>query len=195
MLKAVIFDLDGTLVKSDLDFHAMRRDIACPADKDILSYLDELSGEALGQAQAIIAQHEARDAEQTKALDGVPEMLAELKRLGVRTGIVTRNSRAASELKMALCGIDISEVLTREDAPPKPEPDALLALSERWELSPQDCAYVGDYLYDLQAARNADMLACLYAPELELPRYAGQADFVFNSWRGFISELRLHLVP
>lgn len=195
MLKAVIFDLDGTLVKSKLDFHAMRQEVACPADRDILSYLNELSGKALSQAQAIIAQHEARDAEQTKALDGVPLMLAELGRLGVRTGIVTRNSRAASKLKMALCGIDISEVLTREDAPAKPKPDALLALSGRWQLRPQDCAYVGDYLYDLQAARNAEMLACLYAPECDLPPYADQADFVFNSWHRFIPELRQHLAP
>jgi len=48
-------------------------------------------------------------------------------------------------------------VLTREDAPAKPDPTALLMVANTWQLRPEDCLYVGDFIYDQQAAENAGM--------------------------------------
>ena len=42
-IKGVIFDLDGTLVESSLNFTRMRADIGCPQDEDILTFVDALS--------------------------------------------------------------------------------------------------------------------------------------------------------
>ena len=64
-------------------------------------------------------------------------------------------------------GLNVQKILTREDAPAKPKPDALLYFSNLWRFDPQECIYVGDYLYDLQAANNAKMHACLYLNEGE----------------------------
>ena len=48
--------------------------------------------------------------------------------------------------------------------------------------------YVGDYLYDIQAAHNAKMRACLYAPDATLtPAYAEQADFVIHAFDELVS--------
>ena len=46
--------------------------------------------------------------------------------------------------------------------------------------------YVGDYLYDIQAAHNANMRACLYAPN-ETPPYADQADYVLHDFYDLVA--------
>jgi len=71
--------------------------------------------------------------------------------------IVTRNCRQATAIKVANNGIPIDYVLTREDAPAKPDPTALLMVANTWQLQPEDCLYVGDFIYDQQAAENAGM--------------------------------------
>jgi FMN phosphatase YigB (HAD superfamily) len=57
----------------------------------------------------------------------------------------------------------------REDAAPKPDPEALLALAAQWRLSPAHCAYIGDFRYDIEAAQRAGMLPVLYLGIEEAP--------------------------
>lgn len=76
--------------------------------------------------------------------------------------IVTRNCKAATNTKINKNKIDIELVVTREDAPPKPNPSALLQIAEQWQLPCEELAYIGDYKYDIFAAHNANMQAWLY---------------------------------
>mmetsp|Transcript_16814 Transcript_16814/g.43703 ORF Transcript_16814/g.43703 Transcript_16814/m.43703 type:complete len:90 (+) Transcript_16814:1-270(+) len=71
--------------------------------------------------------------------------------------IVTRNCREATAIKIVNNRIPIEFVLTREDAPAKPDPTALLHIAQHWQLQPKDCLYVGDFIYDQLAAENAGM--------------------------------------
>ena len=192
MFKAIIFDLDGTLVDSSLDFQAIRRDIDCPKGTDILVYLDSLKAAEKREAQIIIERHELEDARAARAMPGAKSLLKQLAMQDVRCGIVTRNSRQATSIKLEYTGLEVEQVLTREDARPKPHPEALIKLSELWNLRPNDCAYVGDYIYDLEAARNAKMVACLYAPD-KTPTFAEQADLECRHWDNFLNDLTTHL--
>ena len=63
----------------------------------------------------------------------------------------------------------------------KPDPSALNAIATLWNINARNLLYVGDYLYDIQAAHNANMRACLYAPE-STPAYADQADYVLHDF-------------
>ena len=71
--------------------------------------------------------------------------------------IVTRNCKQATALKISNNQIPISTVLTRECAPAKPDPTALLMIAGQWQIAPAHILYVGDYIYDQQAAENAGM--------------------------------------
>ncbi|MEC7509296.1 MAG: HAD family hydrolase, partial [Pseudomonadota bacterium] len=42
-IRGVIFDLDGTLVESSLNFTQMRADVGCPQNEDILTFVNALS--------------------------------------------------------------------------------------------------------------------------------------------------------
>jgi HAD superfamily hydrolase (TIGR01509 family) len=187
-VRAVIFDLDGTLVSSSLDFTVMREELGCPPQEDILHFIDSLQGNEKVQAQALVYRHEMADAQSTKILPGVKELLEALALRDIRTAIVTRNSQQATLKKLEQTSIVVEKVLTRECAPPKPDPAALVQLCRDWDIKPQEAVYTGDYIYDLIAADNAKMHSCLYVSGA-LPDYAHQADFVCRDYKEFLTQL------
>jgi len=131
-----------------------------------------------------------RDAESATIIDGVATTLAELKALGIKTAIVTRNSSKATQIKLQRTGLDVEKVITREDAPPKPAPDALLKIANGWQHKPENCVYVGDFRYDLEAALNAQMHAVWFSNGMSpTPIYSEMAHFSFNHYDEFIGRL------
>ena len=157
-IKGVIFDLDGTLVESSLNFTQMRADVGCPQNEDILTFVNALScAEAKANAHRAILQHELDDAQNAKWLPIGKAMVEKVQAHKLPMAIVTRNCRQATAIKVANNDIPIDYVLTREDAPAKPDPTALLMVANTWQLQPEDCLYVGDFIYDQQAAENAGM--------------------------------------
>jgi HAD superfamily hydrolase (TIGR01549 family) len=188
MPEAVIFDLDGTLVSSSLDFKAIREQAGCEEGQDILRYMETLLPVEKNRVAQIIHEHEMADAHNAQVLSGVNDMLKALEQKNIRMAIVTRNSASATQIKLARTGITLKHVITREDAPPKPAPDALITLAKQWRIKQQSCVYVGDYVYDLEAARRANMHSALYA-DAGLPDFAGQAHFVFRHHDDFETAL------
>lgn len=157
----IIFDLDGTLVTSTLDFQLIRAQINCPPEEDILHFLESLAPEEKAKATKIIYDHEINDAHSATKLPGTDALLSGLMEKSIPTAIVTRNQDIATGIKLSRNDIKIDTVLTRDDAPAKPDPTALLDIAKQWQHCPTTLVYVGDYLYDIQAARNANMHACL----------------------------------
>jgi len=179
-IKAVIFDLDGTLVSSRLDFNWLRQQISCPENEDILTFTANLSDPKLQQrAHAIIEQHELDDAQAASWLPGAKRLVNHLHRHNYPLAIVTRNFSEAAQIKLRNNTMPITRVITREDAPAKPDPTALLMVAEEWHLTPEQIMYIGDYRYDIEAANRASMMSCLYAPDKQ-PDYASQADIVIQ---------------
>ncbi|MEH6452681.1 MAG: HAD-IA family hydrolase [Psychromonas sp.] len=160
-LSGVIFDLDNTLVTSSIDFTQIRSSLGCPKEVDILDHVASLPIELQPQANKMIIEHEMQDAHSAKKFGGTDQLLALLADLAIPCAIVTRNCRQAAAIKVDNNGIDIPLLLTREDHKAKPAPDALLYLAEHWQKPPEHLLYVGDYLYDIQAAINANTMSCL----------------------------------
>jgi len=133
-----------------------------------------------------VHQHELLDAQTATLLPGVVEAVNALRAKNIPMAIVTRNFDKAATLKLQHNPLPIETVLTRTEAPAKPDPSALLMIARQWSMPVDNVIYVGDYLYDIQAAHNAKMRACLYAPDVT-PAYAEQADFVIHAFDELVS--------
>ncbi len=177
---AVLFDLDGTLADTALDFTAIRADIGVPEGIGILEYLADMEDAAHAErGRQRLHAFEMRGALAAQWIDGAEALLQRLASAGVPTGILTRNSLAAVAATRRVLALPVDCILTREDCSPKPDPQGLLMLSQRLNVAPRDCVYVGDFVYDLQAASNAGMAACLLR-NAGNGRFAEQADLVID---------------
>ncbi|GAA0786460.1 HAD family hydrolase [Marinobacterium sediminicola] len=178
-VQGVIFDLDGTLVSSSLDFKAIKQEIDCPPEADVLTFLETLPEHKQLEAMAIIHRHEVQDAQQCEWLPGAQEFVNTCIKHSIPMAIVTRNSLHSSRVKIKRNAIPIERVITRENSKPKPDPTALLQIADDFALPAHSILMVGDYRYDLEAGRNANMKSCLIN-YTTLPDYSHLADYTFE---------------
>ncbi len=151
----ILFDMDGVVVHQRLDFPTIKREIWGDTDGYILERMATLDGEALARAEAILERHETAAAMEATATDGVRSFLAWMEAGGLRSGLVTRNSRKSVEIVLERLGLRFDAVVTREDAPPKPAPDPVLLACRRIGLQPSQVLFVGDFEFDMLSGRRA----------------------------------------
>lgn len=176
-ISAVLFDLDGTLVETHIDFPAMKRaveslspDAGVPVDvvtgKDILGIIytsvawldgagragDEFRKRAFDELERL----EVEGCRNPVEIPGAHRVLGELARRGIRTGIVTRNCRKVAEDLLETFGLDAGVLLTRDDVPRvKPDPDHLGRALDKLGVEPDRSIMVGDHWMDIRAGVEA----------------------------------------
>jgi HAD superfamily hydrolase (TIGR01509 family) len=181
----VIFDLDGTLVDSRLDFDAMRHEIGLPRGTPVIEGVLALPQGESAAAWEIVKRHERIGAETATVMPGVRELLEELRRREIRVAIVTRNGRSFARETLRRLQLTIDQVMTRDDAAPKPSPEALVTILDAWQLPAARAAMVGDFRFDLEAGRAAGTRTVLYSAdctEEELAVWRPLADFIVPSF-------------
>jgi HAD superfamily hydrolase (TIGR01549 family) len=189
--RLVIFDMDGTLTEELIDFAAIRAEMGLPVDGGILEHMKRMTGEERARAAAILDRHEAEAAERCGIHEGAAEVLERLREMGVRTALLTRNSRGCAERILARHGLTLEHVATREDLPHKPHPDSILNILRRMRVEPTETLMVGDYVYDLQAAQAAgvDSALVLSRDGGRLPDYANMATRCVRNLRELLDLL------
>lgn len=188
-LKGFIFDLDGTLFDSKLDFDLMRTDLNFPKDVPILEHLELITDEnERVKCHDIIHQHELKGAQIAKPFPGVLELLELLKEKNIPHAIITRNSKVPTTYLLEKYKLDYIYTITREDFIPKPDPTSLLHIQKTWGISQHQLCYIGDFLHDLQAARNAGMKAILYRNHKN-QAFESEADYILHDFNEIIAAL------
>jgi HAD superfamily hydrolase (TIGR01509 family) len=180
-MRALIFDLDGTLVDTVYaHVFAWQRALAeagLPVDGWRVHRRIGMSGGLFTRAVAReigrpLADEEAEALQQRhsrlfgellperRPLPGATRLLAELRELGVVYGIATSGRRPDIDRSLEALGVGpATVVIERGDVGrAKPEPDLFLACAERLAVPPAECYAVGDAVWDLLAARRAAML-------------------------------------
>jgi HAD superfamily hydrolase (TIGR01549 family) len=183
MIRGIVFDLDGTLADSRLDFAAMRREMGLADDQPILEALAQLDPAHADRCHAILHRHEREGAERAVLLAGAAELLAVLRSRGIRVAIATRNSRRITDVTMKKLGLTADLVLTRDDGPVKPDPWPVLHACEQWQLSPKEVVVIGDYRFDVECGRAAGSRAVLLTDPHDPLTYPNveRADLVVRS--------------
>lgn len=187
-VSGVIFDLDNTLVSSSLNFSQIRKAINCPVDQDILGYVDNLPISQQVDAREKILHFEMLDAQNATVLPGTENLLKLLDSKDIPYAIVTRNCKQAALLKIQNNNLNIPLLLTRENSKAKPAPDSVYSIANYWQQSPENILFVGDHLYDIQTAINAQAMSCLINYGSILP-YEDLADLVLKNLSQLTSTL------
>jgi phosphoglycolate phosphatase len=179
-VKAVLFDLDGTLIDSAPDLGAaadkMRTDRGMPS-LPLESYRHMAGAGArgmLGIAFGMTPEHpefaEMREeffrnyercmTERTYVFEGVQQLIASLVEKDIAWGVVTNKSmRFAAPLTKGMPLFASAKAVVGGDSTPhpKPHPAPLLEAARQVGVKPIECVYVGDDLRDVLAGKAAGM--------------------------------------
>jgi phosphoglycolate phosphatase len=179
-VRAVLFDLDGTLIDSAPDLAGAGNDmrVARGLAPHPLAHFRPMVGAGargmLGRALGVTPQdpgfdelrdeflqrYEGRMTRETALFEGMEPVLAAFEQRGLPWGIVTNKAtRFADPLARSLGLLPRAATLVCGDTTPfsKPRPEPLLEAARRIGVEPGACIYVGDDLRDVQAGRAAGM--------------------------------------
>jgi len=184
--KAIVFDLDGTLLDTVADIRQAMSDAlvecgfaALPADYAPPNLHGAFPGALLAMmAQqgtpeaahpAVIAAYtrlyQARGHRSSRPYPGLPEFLDDCRRRGVRLGVCTNKRHAPALQALEQCGIlPFFDHVSGCDtvARPKPDPLPLLQAFEALGATPRQAAYVGDTHVDAASAQGAGVPFLLF---------------------------------
>ncbi len=157
-----IFDMDGTLTVQNHNFDEMKRALEVPEEEahDLLRYIRSLPEKEAKEKHAWLLNYGLTKAADSKPNRGAIELLDYLTHeKGAKLGLLTRNNRNVAlktlEAIDALKYFEMDDILGRDEAAPKPDPDGILHLLNRWNGTPQKAVMVGDFTFDLNCGRNA----------------------------------------
>ncbi|MFX0067531.1 MAG: HAD family hydrolase [Promethearchaeota archaeon] len=184
--KAVIFDLDGTLVWFRIDYMSARKKALDRLrehniDAELLSATEPIfttlgrvfdylrkkgakEGELKRIRQAVdqaIEQYELEGAKMTSLIPGVIGTLEELKRRGFKLGIFTLNRDLTTSYVLKKTNIRefFDVIVTRDDVDePKPSIEHLGKAIELLGIAPEKTIVIGDHPVDFQAANSIGVL-------------------------------------
>ncbi|MFO8055940.1 MAG: HAD family hydrolase [bacterium] len=192
MIKAVAFDLDGTITRPFLNFTQIRLDIGVALGRQsLLDQLESLPAEERQRGLAILEKHETEAAKNAELNRGVRELLDRCHELGLKCAVITRNSTRSTEEVCKRLDICFDHVITRDSGLPiKPDPAPLYHLAFEWGVDPSEIFMVGDFIYDVQSGKAAGSPTCLVTNGREFTDTAG-ADHVVTH-PGEVLELLDH---
>jgi N-acetyl-D-muramate 6-phosphate phosphatase len=178
-LRAVLFDLDGTVLDTAPDFHRILNAMLLEHGREPLPYTAVRPNVSHGAGRVVRAGFPDADERQfadlqqrflelyrgslsveTRLFDGMAQVLEELAARGLHTGIVTNKAAWLTEPLLEEMGLrEAFRCVVSGDtvAERKPHPLPMLHAATLTGVDPHECVYVGDAERDIQAAHRAGM--------------------------------------
>ncbi len=181
-IKAVIFDLDGTITEPFFDFDAIRIEMGLSKDAGpILEAMEKMTPSQRQKAQKILDYHERLAVEKSSLNPGAKQTLETLRDKGIKIGILTRNIKDNAFSIARKHDLKFDAVVSREDGPVKPDAFGVLELCRIFNVLPSQTVVVGDYLFDLLCAKAAGAGAVLLENHKNAKQFAPFADFTIQN--------------
>ena len=202
MSKAILFDLDGTLVNSIYDIAAAMNYALESLDqptftteqyyKMVGNGMKNLCRRALAEdkqalLEELLARYNARYlshcCDETRVYDGVPQLLRELKNRGYQLALITNKPAGQAKNVMDTLLPDVPLDVIWGQQPPfavKPDPAVYFHVCKLLGVRPEETLYCGDSDVDILFAHNAGAkgLGCLWGFRGEAELKAAGADLL-----------------
>lgn len=178
--KALLFDLDGTLLDTAPDFitainKQLKRHGRNPLVGDAIR--TSVTHGSIGIIESVynikqdhpefeplkeefLQLYLENISEKTGLFDGLRQVLDSCKERNIPWGIVTNKPLKYTAPLMADLGLDKQSATTicpDHVANPKPDPEALILACSQINIAPKNCIYIGDHVRDIQAGKSAGM--------------------------------------
>jgi phosphoglycolate phosphatase len=187
LVQGLIFDLDGTLIKSVVNFPKMKNEMIefiKELDLPKISYsIEQTTNEIIldlnekmisnniseenrikifNSISKILTKVEFENVQNVQLLPGVKELLAYCQKVKINMGILTRASREYTIKCLEITGINsyFDTVFTRDDFTllrAKPHPIALKTVIGKLKVDPKKLLFIGDHKIDFMCAQNGDV--------------------------------------
>ena len=210
MYKLVLFDLDGTLLDSDMmllktfeELYAIHRKGQTITFEKTVSFSGPPIRETLIKEFPELDKDEILEEyiklslknydKYVRLFPGVEDMLISLRRKGTKFALVTSKNREASEYTFNLLGIDgyFPLVITSDDVETlKPSPEGVFNAMKYFGVNNKDeVLYVGDGLIDYLTAKNAGIKFALvdYSPRKD--NIPNDIDMLIKDWKEFVEVI------
>jgi phosphoglycolate phosphatase len=179
--RAVLFDLDGTLLDTIADLSGSMNAVLSRAGfpvhpVDAYKYfvgdgLKQLVIRALPEEsrdaetvrrihEAMRAEYELHSHDRTRPYDGIPEMLSDLRRMEIPLAVLSNKPHAATlDVISHYFGDGVFRLVSgaKPDVPVKPDPQGALAVVREFGIPAGDFLYLGDTNTDMKTAIGAGM--------------------------------------
>lgn len=178
MIKAVLFDLDGTLANSLSDLaastnYAIGKFGFPPRDEESFKYfagdgMPKMIERALPEGKngtetvskimpVFLEYYDKHFCDNTKPYPGMTELVDTLISRGISVAVVTnKEQKMAEKVVKKLYGDRFSLIIgKRPDIPAKPDPAAALIAMAELSVKPIECVFVGDSKMDVQTGVNS----------------------------------------
>lgn len=179
--KAIIFDLDGTLLDTLKDLaNSMNAVLSCHEMKTFrIDDYRYFVGKGLGELiRSVLPRDRVSDqfvdeflvemrmeyakrwAENTRPYPGIPDLLDKLQRIGLPLAVLSNKADEFTQIiiKTLLSKWQFKVIRgLKDDLPPKPDPASALWIADQMKIQPSDFIYIGDTGIDMQTANSAGM--------------------------------------
>jgi len=196
-MRAVIFDLDGTLINSSIDIRGMKESLLeythrlgfercnlTPQNttveivRAVSNYLRENCAsdgaveDVMRELSEIMNVYELKSVDSASPVEGALETLGEVKALGLKIGVLTRGCEEYTVRSLEITGMlrFVDAIEARCDLNlAKPNPASIFNMCSKLDVDPEDVVFVGDHPLDVECAvkANVEMVGIANAPPKE----------------------------
>lgn len=213
-LKAVFFDLDGTILNSIptiMDCFTETLDImGISYDEDDLRHsigiplkvqADHYTGARAQEFIDLYRELYTKRSDQTAQLySSALETLREIKSKGCKVGLVTSKNARGTNRAMKLCSLDgvFDLVITADDVEHfKPHPEPIFKAMREMGVTAEESAYVGDSSFDIEMAKQAGVgtIAVSWGARTHDELSPLHPDVIVDTWEELLDILTHEKIP
>ena len=208
MIKAVIFDLDGTLLDSVpnimLSFEHTLKQMQLPFNESLLRGLIGVPTEGQGNLLAGDRKEEYsqvyrdfyRSLPHAPLFEGTKEMLIELGNRGFSRALVTSKIAGSARKNLVTLGVDdyFDLLIGADDViNPKPHAEPLLTALDKLSINKDEAVYVGDSSFDIDCAKGAGVrvIGVSWGARTKEDLIKMNPDLVVDSWDEMLDWLQM----